>query len=128
MKKLISSVGKGMTGFVLLSAILAFTAGCSKDSSDDNGSGNNNGGGPGPNEVYIVDMAFSPASITVTAGTTVKWTNKDGVAHNVTSTGGLFESGNFGNGSSYSHQFNDAGTFSYFCTLHPSMTGTVVVN
>ena len=113
---------------VLLSALLVLMAGCSKDSASDNGSGNNTGGEPGPNEVFIKDMAFTPATITVNAGTTIKWTNKDAVAHTVTSTGGLFDSGNFGNGSTYSHQFNDAGSYNYVCTLHPTMTGTVIVN
>ena len=83
---------------------------------------------PPVNEVWIESFAFNPATITVTAGTTIKWTNKDGVAHTVTSTTAIFDSGSIaGNGGTYSLQFNTPGTFPYLCTFHPSMTGTVIV-
>jgi len=74
-------------------------------------------------------MAFTPSTITVSAGTTITWTNNDGVVHNVTSnTSGLFSSGSISPNGTYSHLFSTAGTFSYKCTIHPSMTGSVVVN
>jgi plastocyanin len=95
--------------------IFAFTTGCSKTSS------------PGPNEVFIEGMAYTPSTITVTAGTTVTWTNKDGVAHTVTSAGN-FDSGSIGSNGTWSHQFTTAGTFQYVCTFHASMNGTVKVN
>jgi plastocyanin len=83
---------------------------------------------PGPNEVWIDGMAFIPETITVTVGTTIKWTNKDGVSHTVTSTTpGSFDSGIIPNNGTYSLQFNTTGTFSYYCTIHTSMTGTVIV-
>jgi plastocyanin len=53
--------------------------------------------------------------------------NQDGVDHTVTSTGGLFDSGNLESGDDFEYRFDTAGTFPYFCTLHPSMTGEVVV-
>ena len=81
----------------------------------------------GTNEVLIQGNAFSPATITVAAGTTIKWTNKDGVNHTVTSDSGLFDSGTFGNGGTFSRQFNTAGTFPYHCTVHTNMLGTVIV-
>jgi plastocyanin len=84
---------------------------------------------PPANEVYINNMAYSPATITVTAGTTIKWTNKDGVAHTVTSdTSGIFDSGNLNTGAVYSHTFLTAGTYNYHCTYHASMKAKVVVN
>lgn len=83
---------------------------------------------PAANEVFIQSMAFSPATITITAGTTVKWTNKDGVAHTVTSDTGLFDSGNVGANKTYSHAFTTAGTYNYHCTYHSSMTAKIVVN
>ena len=83
---------------------------------------------PGTNEVWIQGMAFSPATITVTAGTTITWTNKDAVAHTVTSTTSLFSSPSIGPNGTYSHLFSTAGTYNYFCTIHPSMTATVIVN
>lgn len=84
--------------------------------------------GPGANEVWIQGRAFNPATITVTAGTTITWTNKDGVNHTVTSTTALFDSGTIANNGTYSHTFNSTGTFTYTCTIHPDMAGTVIVN
>jgi plastocyanin len=92
--------------------------------------GNNNGnaGTTQPaNEVWIQNMAFSPAMITVPVNTTIRWRNKDGAAHTVTGTQGAFDSGNIGAGGEYSRQFTSAGTYPYKCSFHASMTGTVVV-
>ena len=82
---------------------------------------------PGANEVFIQGMAFSPSTITVTAGTTITWTNKDAATHNVTSNTALFNSPSLGKNETYSHLFSAVGSFPYKCTIHPSMTGTVVV-
>lgn len=79
------------------------------------------------NSVDIKGFAFSPASIKVAVGTTVKWTNSDSAAHTVTADGGTFDSKNLANGASFSQAFATAGTFTYKCTIHPSMTGSVVV-
>ena len=77
--------------------------------------------------VQIVDMAFAPAAVTVNVGDTVTWTNGDPMIHTVTSTTGAFDSGDLGEGESYSLTFTEAGTFAYLCTPHPFMTGTVTV-
>lgn len=84
---------------------------------------------PGENQVYIQNYAFNPSSITVSVGTTVTWTNLDGVVHTVTSTGGpvSFDSGSLSQGQSWQFTFTQAGTYTYRCTLHPYMTGTVIV-
>lgn len=84
-------------------------------------------GTPGANEVWIQNSTFTPASITVAVNTTIKWTNKDGITHTVTSNNALFDSGNIGNGGTYSRQFTTAGTYPYHCSIHSSMAGTVVV-
>jgi plastocyanin len=108
----------------------AFFAGCKKkDDTQPSGSSSSGSSSPPANEVWIQNMAFNPSSITVTVNTTVKWTNKDGATHTVTSTTGSFpfDSGNLSNGQSFSKQFTTAGTFTYKCTIHSSMTGTVVV-
>ena len=83
----------------------------------------------GTNKVTIKDFAFSPANITVKKGTTVTWTNQDSTAHTVTETDGKDGpgSGNLDQGKSYSFTFNTVGTFSYDCSIHPSMTGKVTV-
>ena len=85
-------------------------------------------GGPGVNEVFIQSFAFSPSTITVAAGTTITWTNKDAANHTATSTSGIFDSGSLGTNATYSHTFADKGTFAYKCTFHSSMTASVVVN
>jgi plastocyanin len=78
--------------------------------------------------VSIVDYDFAPKSITIDTGDSVIWTNNGTVpeGHNVTGDGGL-DSGTLKNGDTYGHAFNSAGTFSYVCTLHPLMKGTVKV-
>ncbi len=83
--------------------------------------------GSATSEVAIQNNMFNPASITVAVNTTVRWTNKDGVAHTVTSNTNLFDSGNIGSNGTYSHQFTTAGTYAYKCTIHSGMTGTVIV-
>jgi plastocyanin len=78
-------------------------------------------------DINIAARAFSPRTITVPVNTTVTWTNNDGMAHTVTSDTGLFDSGTFGAGGTYSYQFTTAGTYNYHCTLHADMTATVIV-
>ncbi len=80
------------------------------------------------NEVYIKGMAFMPATLTVTTGTSVKWTNKDAVSHTVTSDAGLFDSNDIAPNGKYSHTFSTVGTFNYHCSIHTSMTAKIVVN
>jgi plastocyanin len=70
---------------------------------------------------------FSPASFTVKVGTAVTWVNKDGTTHTVTSKTGLFDSGNFATGDTFKFTFTQAGSYQYYCTIHPWMTGTIVV-
>ena len=77
--------------------------------------------------VAIADFAFSPATLTITAGDTVTWTNEDQVAHTATSTTGAFDSGSLDQGASFSQTFTTPGTYDYLCTPHPSMTGQIVV-
>ena len=83
-------------------------------------------GGSG-NSVSIQGLAFKPASVSVTAGTTVTWTNNDSVTHTITSDTGAFNSGNVAPGATYSYKFGQAGTFAYHCSIHTTMQGTVVV-
>ena len=77
--------------------------------------------------VAIADFAFAPATLTITAGDTVTWTNEDQIEHTATSTTGAFDSGLLGQGASYSFTFTTPGTYAYLCTPHPSMTGQIVV-
>ncbi len=77
--------------------------------------------------VSITGFAF-PATTTINVGEMVTWTNNHtGVPHTVTADGGAFGSGTLSTGQSFSHTFSAAGTFAYHCTIHPAMTGSVVV-
>ena len=77
--------------------------------------------------VDIAGFAFSPQSVTVAVGDTVTWSNADAQNHTATANGGSFDTGTIGGGSSKSVTFSTAGTFAYHCKIHPSMTGTIVV-
>ena len=77
---------------------------------------------------------YEPETLTVSKGTTVTWTNEDSTLHTVTSgspeagnSGTEFDSSYLAAGKTFQHQFNTAGTFDYYCTLHPYMKGKVVV-
>lgn len=75
--------------------------------------------------VRVDEMAFEPASLTVTAGTTVNWVWQDApIAHDVVGEGFASEIQSTG---TFSHAFEEAGTYRYICSLHPSMTGTIEV-
>jgi amicyanin len=78
--------------------------------------------------VAIQNFAFSPATITVKAGSTVTWTNQDQDPHTVTSAnGGPLASPALNTGQTFRHAFTTPGRFDYLCTIHPFMTATVVV-
>jgi plastocyanin len=79
--------------------------------------------------VSIVDFAFTPKTITVPVGTTVRWTNNGNAPHTVTSTSSpkAFDSGTLNSGDTFQHTFTTAGQFPYRCNIHPSMTGMVIV-
>ena len=72
-------------------------------------------------------FVFAPPAITVAEGDTVTWTNSDPVPHTVTSDTGAFDSGVMNNGQTFGFTFTAAGSYSYFCDLHPTMKGTVAV-
>lgn len=78
-------------------------------------------------EVEISGFAFVPATITIPVGTTVTWFNKDSVAHTVSSREGVFDSGNLSGGATFSYTFDQNGSFEYYCKIHPSMRGKVIV-
>lgn len=78
--------------------------------------------------VSIQNFAFSPSTLTIHVGDTVIWTNSDSVSHSVRSdSGSEINSALLGNGQTYSHTFAQAGTYTYHCSVHPSMKGTVIV-
>ena len=78
-------------------------------------------------EVKIDNFVFGPPTITVPVGATVTWTNKDDIPHTSVSTEGVFKSKVLDADEKFSYTFTKAGTYSYYCTIHPKMTGKVVV-
>jgi plastocyanin len=81
------------------------------------------------NEVVINNFSFGPAMLTVAAGTKVMWTNDDADPHTVTSETDpkMFRSPPLDTGESFAFTFDKPGTYRYFCSLHPHMRGTIVV-
>jgi plastocyanin len=78
-------------------------------------------------EVKIDNFTFAPQSITVKAGTTVTWSNDDDIPHTVASKTKLFKSKALDTGDKFSFTFTTPGAYEYFCSLHPHMTATIVV-
>ena len=78
-------------------------------------------------QVAIDNFTFNATIVAVKPGTTVTWTNGDDIPHTVVSKDGLFKSKVLDTGDSFSFTFAKAGQFGYYCSLHPHMTGTIVV-
>jgi plastocyanin len=132
----------------VLCSVLALTfvaAGCGGDDDEDEGGGGGGtqaqpekpsgggGGGGKAAEVTLKNIQFEPASVTVSKGGKVTWTNDDTVGHDVTKTGGpgpAFKSGDSGGmaqGDTFSQTFTTPGKVQYVCTVHANMKGTVTV-
>jgi len=81
----------------------------------------------GSASVSMAGRAFSPSTVTISAGGSITFRNDDDRAHTVTATDGAFNSGTIGGGGSWKRTFKQAGTYSYLCAIHPEMHGKVVV-
>lgn len=97
------------------------------DDSDDADDADDSASAAGDEAIAIQDFAFDPDDLTIPVGTTVTWTNNDGAPHTVTADDGSFDSGNLGQGDTFTFTFEEAGTFTYICKIHPSMTATITV-
>jgi plastocyanin len=78
-------------------------------------------------EIKIDNYSFGPQTITVPVGTTVTWINQDDIPHTSVSTEGVFKSKVMDTDEKFTYTFTKAGTYPYYCTIHPKMTGTIVV-
>jgi len=79
-------------------------------------------------EVVMDNFGFSPATASVPVGTTITWTNRDDVPHNVVSAEQKFKSRVLDTDEQFSQRFDAPGTYQYFCSIHPKMTGRIVVS
>ena len=82
---------------------------------------------PASAEVKVDNFSFGPATLTVAVGTTVTWTNRDDIPHTIVSTDKVFKSKVLDTDEKFSFTFDKSGTYPYFCSIHPKMTGSVVV-
>jgi len=81
----------------------------------------------GSNAVAVDNFKFDPATLTVPVGSTVTWTNKDEEPHTIAAKDGSFHSPTLDTKGTYSFTFTKPGSYDYICSIHPFMTGTVVV-
>ncbi|SYZ72152.1 exported hypothetical protein [Candidatus Zixiibacteriota bacterium] len=79
-------------------------------------------------DVSITGFTFSPSSLTINEGQTVRWTNNDPITHTTTSDDLIWDSGFLSNGQKFAFTFNTAGSYPYHCTVHLTMLGTITVN
>jgi plastocyanin len=86
-----------------------------------------NAGASDTTQIVIKDFMFVPMSLTVKAGSTVTWANKDDEPHTVVSDTGLFRSGAVDTDETFTFKFDKPGTYHFTCSIHPQMVGTVVV-
>jgi len=110
---------------ILIFAVISLLA--SRAASKAEASPQNARGNEAATAVNIDNFSFGPAASKVAVGTTVKWTNRDDIPHTVVSTDGVFKSHALDTDDTFSYKFTKVGTYEYFCSLHPKMTGKVVV-
>jgi len=82
---------------------------------------------PAATEITIDNFSFTPPDAKVPVGATVTWANHDDIPHTVVSTDKVFKSKVLDSDEKYAYTFSTAGTFTYFCSIHPKMTGRVIV-
>ena len=85
------------------------------------------GAAAGGAQVILQNIAINPTSVTIKAGGSVTWTNKDGFTHHLVGDNGEFDSGDMAGGATFTFVFKAAGTIAYHCSIHPEMKGTIVV-
>jgi plastocyanin len=78
-------------------------------------------------EITIDNFTFTPATITIAPGTIVRWLNRDDIPHTVVAKSLAFRSKALDTGDSFTHEFKERGQIDYFCSLHPHMTGKIIV-
>jgi plastocyanin len=122
--RIAGAAAAGLALVVLVFATLSCGGGTSSGSESSTTASSSAGGGA---QVVMKDIAFDPQTITINAGESVTWMNEDSVSHTVVADNGEFESGQLGQGETFSFTFASAGTYPYTCTIHPGMKGTIVV-
>lgn len=104
---------------VLIAMLLLFAGSPGLKASDQNSAANT--------EIKIDNFSFGPQTVSVPVGATVTWVNHDDIPHTVVSTDGVFKSKVQDTDEKFSYTFTKAGTYPYYCSVHPKMTGQVIV-
>lgn len=117
MKK--SFVVAGLSVITLLAVVALLLA------NPDRASGQNSGANA--SEVKVDNFTFTPETLTVAVNSTVTWVNKDDIPHVIASNDGVFKSKALDTDQKYSYTFTKAGTYPYYCSVHPKMVGKIVV-
>jgi plastocyanin len=118
---------KRLMGLFLVLVLVVSIAAC--DGADETGdTGTTGEGETGDGEVAMENISFQPGETTVAVGTTVTWSNEDGVSHTTTSEETVWDSGTMAGGDTFSFSFDEPGTYAYFCEIHPDrMRATITV-
>ena len=114
----------------ILAGVIGLTIGCSSYSPSSPSGGNNVTGTPVSivsRAASLTTTAYAPNPITISTGDTVSWTNNDTEAHTSVGDDGSWNSGTIAPGATFNRTFTSAGTFTYHCSIHPNMIGTVTV-
>jgi len=115
-----------MAGAIVLAACSGSTGDSAQTTTQDVTTTSTSEDGDG---ISIVDFAFGPKTLGISVGETVTWTNNEtGVPHTVVSDDGVWESDTLRPGDSFSFTFDQPGTYTYFCSIHPAMTATITVD
>lgn len=80
-----------------------------------------------PNTVSMENLSFQPGALFISVGDEVTWTNNDSATHTVVANDSSFQSEQLNSGSSFKNIFSKPGTYQYYCSIHPSMTGKIIV-
>ncbi|MFV1999273.1 MAG: plastocyanin/azurin family copper-binding protein [Acidimicrobiia bacterium] len=120
-------MSKRIMMFIGIAAGALVLAACSSSPSE-SVTTTSSGAPSGGSEVSIENFAFGPADLTVSVGDTITWTNNEnGVPHTTTADDGLWDSSTMRPDDTFAFTFTEAGTFTYLCTIHPSMRATITV-
>jgi plastocyanin len=116
-----------LAGLVVLGGALLASCGDDEDDGEEGGRSDNGAKVVKTDQVSVEDFGFKPEVIQVRPGTEVTWTNEDSAAHRIVEEGGAFEGEDIGQGDQTVRTYDAAGVYPYFCGIHNSMHGTVIV-
>ena len=117
----LAEAGIAVATLMILSVVFA---GCGASTTTTGGPATSSAGGL---QVIMKNIAYDPASLTFKVGQTVTWVNQDSTQHDVVANKGAFKSGLLQTGGTLSFTFTKAGTYQYYCSIHPNMNGTIIV-